>query len=107
MEITKELLERTGQDLSELQELAEIFQLVDTDHGGTISREELLQLMKTLGIRPTSDEMDLLMIEIDPNKTGEINFEDDSCINIDFVCTVTKKLQTTTTRADLEHAFKV
>jgi calmodulin len=94
------LLERAGVPLSELQELAEIFQLVDTDHGGTISRSELETLIQTLGLQVTSNEMDLLMSEIDPKGTGEIDFEA-------FVCTVTKKVTTTITKSQLKHAFAV
>jgi calmodulin len=95
-----DLLARTGVPLSELQELAEIFQLVDTDKGGTISKGELETLMTTLGLDVTANEMDLLMSEIDPEGTGEIDFES-------FVCTVTKKVQTSITRGQLKHAFEV
>ena len=38
---------------SELQELREIFSLVDKDGGGTISKEELGILMATLGLKTT------------------------------------------------------
>ena len=31
----------------------EIFNLVDLDKGGTISKDELKQLMNTLGLKPT------------------------------------------------------
>lgn len=37
----------------ELSEFREIFNLVDLDKGGTISKEELRQLMTTLGLKPT------------------------------------------------------
>lgn len=35
----------------DLQEFQEIFNLVDTDRGGSIGTEELARLMDTLGIR--------------------------------------------------------
>ncbi|KAJ3332596.1 hypothetical protein HDU91_003076 [Kappamyces sp. JEL0680] len=69
------LAERTGQTLAELQELKEIFQLVDLDHGGTISRSELETLMKTVGLSTSNNDMQLLMSEIDPTGSGEIDFE--------------------------------
>ena len=47
-----------------MQELLEIFRLVDLDHGGTISAEELGQLMSTLGIRATKVELDTMLSEI-------------------------------------------
>ena len=37
----------------ELSEFREIFNLVDLDKGGTISKEELRQLMTTLGLKPS------------------------------------------------------
>ena len=41
----------------ELAEFREIFNLVDLDKGGTISKEELRQLMTTLGLKPTQEEL--------------------------------------------------
>ena len=37
----------------ELSEFREIFNLVDLDKGGTISKDELKQLMMTLGLKPS------------------------------------------------------
>jgi hypothetical protein len=37
----------------ELAEFREIFNLVDLDKGGTISKDELKQLMNTLGLKPS------------------------------------------------------
>ena len=42
----------------ELAEFREIFNLVDKDGGGTISKEELGELMETLGIDATPEEID-------------------------------------------------
>jgi Ca2+-binding EF-hand superfamily protein len=75
MAMMKELAQRTGNKLEEIQELKEIFQLVDLDHGGTISRDELESLMKTVGLRTTNNDMKLLMSEVDPTGSGEIDFE--------------------------------
>ncbi|KAJ3306680.1 Calmodulin-3 [Kappamyces sp. JEL0829] len=94
------LAERTGQTLAELQELKEIFQLVDLDHGGTISRSELETLMKTVGLSTSNNDMQLLMSEIDPTGSGEIDFEA-------FVLCVTKKVESTITPKQLRHAFSV
>lgn len=44
----------------ELAEFREIFSLVDLDKGGSISREELKQLMTTLGLKPSHVRSDLL-----------------------------------------------
>ena len=49
----------------ELAEFREIFNLVDKDGGGTISKEELGDLMETLGIDATPEEIDLMIAEVD------------------------------------------
>eukprot|EP00438_Fugacium_kawagutii_P026200 Skav223830 [mRNA] locus=scaffold1256:39800:45640:- [translate_table: standard] len=82
----------------DLQEFQEIFNLVDTDRGGSIGTEELARLMDTLGIRPSAafgaapvrtvpmnphgstspEELKLMVSEIDENGNGEIDFEEGS-----------------------------
>lgn len=49
--------------------------LSDRDGGGSISKEELGQLMETLGIHASPDEIDMMVNEIDKNNDGEIQFE--------------------------------
>jgi|TARA_B110000305_G_C19140102_1_gene493068 calmodulin len=58
----------------ELAEFREIFNLVDRDGGGTITKEELGELMDTLGIDATPEEIDLMINEIDQDSNGEIDF---------------------------------
>ena len=58
----------------ELAEFREIFNLVDKDKGGSISRDELGELMDTLGIRASKEEIDLMINEIDQDNNGEIDF---------------------------------
>ena len=79
----------------------EIFNLVDLDKGGTISKEELKQLMNTLGLKPTQastahspsarrtatpvltrgaapraqEELNQMVAEIDTDNSGEIDFD--------------------------------
>ncbi|KAL2918039.1 hypothetical protein HK105_202453 [Polyrhizophydium stewartii] len=120
--IDPQLLEKSGLTSTELQELVEIFSLVDVDHGGTISTDELASLMRTLGVKATKarlararaagvsaryrrtvrtlqDEMNEIMNEI-AKGSGEIDFES-------FALTVTKKVQTTITAEELRSAFNV
>ena len=59
----------------ELAEFREIFNLVDRDGGGSITKEELGELMDTLGIDATPEEIDLMINEIDQDSYGEIDFE--------------------------------
>jgi EF-hand domain pair len=45
------------------------------DGGGTITKAELGDLMDTLGIEATPEEIDLMITEIDQDSNGEIDFE--------------------------------
>ena len=54
----------------EEKEYREIFNLVDRDKGGSISKQELAQLMDTLAINASQQEIDLMIGEIDKNNDG-------------------------------------
>ena len=60
----------TKMSKEELAEFREIFDLVDKDKGGSISRDELGELMDTLGIRASKEEIDLMINEIDEDNNG-------------------------------------
>jgi len=49
----------------EIAEFREIFNLVDKDGGGSITKVELAELMETLGIEATPEEIDSMISEID------------------------------------------
>ncbi|TPX43790.1 hypothetical protein SeLEV6574_g04875 [Synchytrium endobioticum] len=91
---------KTGLSEREIDELREIFRLVDKDGGGTISKDELQILMKTLGIRASAAELDAMVDEIDAQKTGEIDFPS-------FVAAMSRKVATTVTAYQLKKAFKM
>ncbi|CAK9059439.1 unnamed protein product [Durusdinium trenchii] len=83
----------------DLQEFQEIFNLVDTDRGGSIGTEELARLMDTLGIRTSPEELKLMVSEIDENGNGEIDFEE-------FVQVMCRKVNTDYTADEVRKAFK-
>ena len=85
---------------SELAEFREIFNLVDRDGGGTITKEELGELMDTLGIDATPEEIDLMINEIDQDSNGEIDFEE-------FVAVMSRKVNATYTSSQVKSAFKI
>ena len=72
----KELVEVTGASLNEILEYREIFELVDTDKGGSIDAEELRKLVDLLNMDTSEDELDEMMKEIDTTGEGEIFFPD-------------------------------
>ncbi|ORC86077.1 calmodulin [Trypanosoma theileri] len=47
----------------ELEEFREMFDLVDTNHSGRITRNELRKLMETLRLRPTEEELQQMFHE--------------------------------------------
>ena len=84
----------------ELAEFQEIFNLVDLDKGGTISKDELKQLMNTLGLKPTQEELNQMVDEIDADGNGEIDFDE-------FVTVMSRKVNTSYTPTQVKAAFKV
>ncbi|TPX77011.1 hypothetical protein CcCBS67573_g01709 [Chytriomyces confervae] len=99
LQIDPSLMERTGLNSVQLQELIEIFSLVDVDHGGTISTDELGVLMNTLGLHTTQMELEAMVKELDSENTGEIDFES-------FVGAMTRQLETDITPEELHKAFR-
>ena len=89
----------TKMSKEELAEFREIFDLVDKDKGGSISRDELGELMDTLGIRASKEEIDLMINEIDEDNNGEIDFEE-------FVAVMSRKVNANYTSSEVKSAFK-
>ena len=90
---------QTKMSKDELAEFREIFDLVDKDKGGSISRDELGELMDTLGIRASKEEIDLMINEIDEDNNGEIDFEE-------FVAVMSRKVNANYTSKEVKSAFK-
>ena len=84
----------------ERREFREIFDLVDEDKGGSISRAELKKLMITLRLKPTEEELDAMMKEVDSDGSGDIDFEE-------FVTVMSRRVQADYTPEQLRSAFKV
>eukprot|EP00602_Paraphysomonas_sp_CaronLab_P004136 CAMPEP_0185024858 /NCGR_PEP_ID=MMETSP1103-20130426/8042_1 /TAXON_ID=36769 /ORGANISM="Paraphysomonas bandaiensis, Strain Caron Lab Isolate" /LENGTH=151 /DNA_ID=CAMNT_0027557929 /DNA_START=61 /DNA_END=516 /DNA_ORIENTATION=+ len=84
----------------EIAEFREIFNLVDKDGGGTITKEELGELMDTLGIDATAEEIELMINEIDSSGDGQIDFEE-------FVEVMSRKVNATYTAEQVKNAFRV
>lgn len=84
---------------SETAELQEIFNLIDTDQGGTISCDELGRLFHILGVDASEDEITSLIDEMDEDKSGEIGFDE-------FLKVMSKKITGNFTSDDVLTAFK-
>lgn len=84
----------------EEREFREIFNLVDRDKSGSITKDELIHLMETLAIQASPQEIDLIIGEIDKNNDGEIQFEE-------FVSVMSRKVHATYTSSEVQSAFRV
>jgi len=84
----------------ERKELQEIFDLVDRDHGGTISPDELFQLMKTIGVPATKESVNQMVQEIDADGNGVIDYSE-------FLTVMTKRRLASTSPGELRSAFEV
>jgi len=58
------------------QDYKEIFDIFDTDGGGKITNDEISNVMKSLGQNPTEEEVERMIVEIDYNGDGEVDFEE-------------------------------
>jgi calmodulin len=56
----------------EVDEFREIFDLFDSDGGGSIDASELGSVMRTLGKHPSEEELVKLVKQIDEDGSGEI-----------------------------------
>jgi predicted PurR-regulated permease PerM len=67
-----------GLDLSDEQvmQLKKIFAIANLDHSGIIGRRQFSDLMFLLGIEPTHEELDAMLLEMDENGDGQIEFEE-------------------------------
>lgn len=85
---------------TELKEYREIFNLVDKNQGGTISRMEFQELMETLGIESQEETIDVIVNSMDNDGDGEICFEE-------FVAVMSQKVQVDYTPQQVKNSFKV
>ncbi|CAK4117772.1 unnamed protein product [Aphanomyces euteiches] len=85
---------------NEIAEFREIFNLVDRDRGGSITKVELGELMDTLGINTSPEEIDLMINEIDQDSNGEIDFDE-------FVAVMSRKVNATYSADQVKASFRM
>ncbi|CAK8562002.1 unnamed protein product [Lathyrus sativus] len=60
----------------QIKQLNDIFKRFDMDSDGSLTHLELAALLRSLGIRPTGDELHALLNNMDNNNNGYIEFDE-------------------------------
>jgi calmodulin len=87
-------------DLLQNAEFKEAFDEFDKDGSGAISSKELLGVMRAMGQNPTEDELLNLVMEVDLDGNGTIEFPE-------FLELMKQKSREVDQEADLREAFKI
>eukprot|EP00775_Hariotina_reticulata_P006036 gene6036-6274_t len=90
----------TGLSEAEVKQLKEVFDLMDKDKGGTLSAEEVHELLQLLGMKMRLDEVQQMIFEIDRDNSGTVDFEE-------FLQVASKPQQLPYSRADLLRSFRM
>jgi calmodulin len=61
---------------SQMKEFRDIFKLFDKDNNGSITKDELLAVMRSLGQFALQDELQDMLDEMDLNKDGTVSFDE-------------------------------
>ena len=85
---------------AQLEEFREAFNTFDEDGGGTIDKDELRKLLNFAGQTPSEDELRDMIMTIDADGTGDINFPE-------FVTLMAHKMATETSEETIRGAFNV
>merc|ERR1712156_1271172 len=87
-------------DAVRIAEFKEAFDEFDKDHSGAISSDELLGVLRAMGQNPTEDELLNLVLEVDIDGNGTIEFGE-------FLNMMKQKAGEVDEEADLREAFKI
>ncbi|KAK6473589.1 centrin-1 [Huso huso] len=82
------------------QEIREAFDLFDTDGSGYIDVKELKVAMRALGFEPKKEEIKKMIVEIDKEGTGKIDFSD-------FLAVMTHKMVEKDSKEEILKAFRL
>mmetsp|Transcript_36188 Transcript_36188/g.55569 ORF Transcript_36188/g.55569 Transcript_36188/m.55569 type:complete len:151 (+) Transcript_36188:121-573(+) len=84
----------------EVDDLKEAFGMFDIDGDGTITMQELREVMLSLGLRPTDAELIEMINSVDDNGDNEIDFEE-------FLILMKSRVGEKDPEKELKDAFKV
>eukprot|EP00877_Chromochloris_zofingiensis_P008283 jgi/Chrzof1/3708/Cz13g06020.t1 len=84
----------------EIRELKELFDMVDKDKGGSLSAEEVQELMEILGMPRRLEDVERMIADIDKDNSQTVDFDE-------FLQVVAKPQQLPYSRADLLRSFRL
>lgn len=84
----------------QIEEFREAFFVFDTDGSGTISNEELGTVIRSLGQRPTEEELAEIIAEADKDGNGEVDFPE-------FLQLMAKKINSGDADREIKDAWEV
>eukprot|EP00322_Chrysochromulina_rotalis_P024764 CAMPEP_0115862106 /NCGR_PEP_ID=MMETSP0287-20121206/18004_1 /TAXON_ID=412157 /ORGANISM="Chrysochromulina rotalis, Strain UIO044" /LENGTH=173 /DNA_ID=CAMNT_0003316515 /DNA_START=58 /DNA_END=579 /DNA_ORIENTATION=+ len=82
----------------QVEEVREAFSLFDVDSSGAISYKELRACMKALQIKVDKDELKKMILEVDSDQSGEIEFPE-------FLQMMTGKMASGDTREEVQKVY--
>lgn len=91
---------------SQMKEYRDIFTLFDKDNSGSITKDELLGVMRSLGQHARVDELQDMLDEMDLNKDGTVSFDE----FVDIMTSINQNQQETSAEQEekeLRDAFRV
>jgi len=83
----------------DIAEFREIFNLIDTDHSGCISSQEMGKLVESVGMKMSKKELQDLVNDVDKDHSGEIDFDE-------FVATMSGGMNPEYTASAVRNAFQ-
>lgn len=96
----KELSHAEILTLEQVEDYKKAFALYDKNSNGTISAKQLLSVMRSLGENPTEEDMHSIMIEMDKDKNGKIDFHE-------FLEKMVERNEKINENEELRNAFRV
>lgn len=62
--------------VDELNQLREIFKRFDMDSDGSLTMLELAALIRSLGLKPSGDQVQVMLSKMDSNRNGSVEFDE-------------------------------
>jgi len=90
--------EATIMDQQLREELEAAFRLFDREEDGQIEVQELSNLLWALGLQPTKQEVEALILEMDADKSETVDIEE-------FLATMARKMKEAKEKDEVKEAF--